>query len=128
MRSPHHPQFAQFRLIWSSAVRIPEFTVINTRNIRLASWTELPPIMIITGPNGCGKSTLLNQLRTVGGDILYLGPHRSSRRQTVRMRFLSQQSIDMGSLLSNANLPGFEGLDIPNRTRDAWNADEAAAI
>src|SRR5205809_5480397 len=102
-------------------MRISEFTVTNTRNIRLASWSALPPIMIITGPNGCGKSTLLNHRRTVGGDILYLGPHRSSRRQTVRMRFLSQQSIDMSSLLSTGSLPGFEGLDIPNRTRDAWN-------
>jgi ATPase subunit of ABC transporter with duplicated ATPase domains len=110
-------------------MRIPEFTITNIRNIRLAHWKALPPIMIITGPNGCGKSTLLNNLRNVGGEshILYLGPHRSSRRQTVRMRFLSQQVIEMSSLLSTTSLPGFEGLDIPNRIRDAWNSDEASS-
>jgi ABC-type cobalamin/Fe3+-siderophores transport system ATPase subunit len=85
--------------------------------------------MLITGPNGCGKSTLLYRLRNVNGenDILYLGPHRSSRRQSVRMRYLLQNNITMSTILSTGNLPGFEGIEVPNRARDAWNSDEASS-
>ena len=59
------------------------------------------------------------------GRTLYVGPHRTSRRQTVRMRFLSQNRIEMSSLLSAQNLPGFEGISLPSHERDAWNYDEA---
>jgi len=83
--------------------------------------------MIVTGPNGCGKSTLLNALRGVGGQgrTLYVGPHRTSRRQQVRMRFLSQNRIEMSSLLASPSLPGIEGINLPSHERDAWNYDEA---
>jgi hypothetical protein len=87
--------------------------------------------MIITGPNGCGKSTLLNALRDSGsgqGRTLYVGPHRNSRRQQVRMRFLGQERIEMSSLLSSNSLPGFEGINLPSRERDAWNFDEAQSF
>ncbi len=109
-------------------MRIPNFTVRNQRAVRLASCDEVPQVMVITGPNGCGKSTLLNALRDVGtgdGRTLYVSPHRNSRRQQVQMRFLAQTRIEMSSLLSTNSLPGFDGLNIPSRERDAWNFDEA---
>lgn len=108
-------------------MQIPAFSIQNQRAIRLASCDNLPPVMVLTGPNGCGKSTLLNGLRGGGGGgrTLYVGPHRTSRRQQVRMRFLSQNRIDMSSLLSSPNLPSFEGIHLPSSERDAWNYDEA---
>ena len=108
-------------------MRIPSFSIQNQRAIRLAACEALPPVMILTGPNGCGKSTLLNSLRNYGGDgrTLYVGPHRTSRRQHVRMRFLSQNRIEMSSLLAAQSLPGIEGINLPSNERDAWNYDEA---
>lgn len=44
------------------------------------------------------------------------------------MRFLGQQRIEMGSLLSSSNLPGFEGLHLQSNARDAWNFDEAQSF
>ena len=110
-------------------MRIAAFSVENSRNVRQAKCEVVPPVMLITGPNGCGKSTLLYHLRNVNGEheILYVGPHRSSRRQSVRMRFLLQNKITMSSILSTGSLPGFEGIDISNRARDAWNSDEAGS-
>jgi ABC-type lipoprotein export system ATPase subunit len=87
--------------------------------------------MVITGPNGCGKSTLLNALRGVGegaGRTLYVGPHRNSRRQNVRMRYLGQQRIEMSNLLAGKQLPGLEGISLPSHERDAWNFDEAQSF
>jgi ABC-type transport system involved in cytochrome c biogenesis ATPase subunit len=112
-------------------MRIPTFAVRNQRAVRLAACDAVPPIMVITGPNGCGKSTLLNALRNVGagdGRTLYVSPHRNSRRQQVQMRYLGQARIEMSSLLSANSLPGFEGLNLPSRERDAWNFDEAQSF
>ena len=87
-------------------MRIAAFSVENSRNVRQAKCEVVPPVMLITGPNGCGKSTLLYHLRNVNGEheILYVGPHRSSRRQSVRMRFLLQNKITMSSILSTRKL------------------------
>ncbi len=41
------------------------------------------------------------------------------------MRFLSQNRIEMSSLLASSSLPGFEGINLPSQERDAWNFDEA---
>jgi len=112
-------------------MRISDFSVRNQRAIRLAACNQVPKVMVITGPNGCGKSTLLNAIRNVGtgdGRTLYVGPHRTSRRQHVRMRFLSQQRIEMGALLSAQSLPGFEGISLPSHERDAWNYDETQSF
>ncbi len=112
-------------------MRIPNFAVRNQRAVRVAACESVPAVMIITGPNGCGKSTLLNALRNVGtneGRTLYVSPHRNSRRQQVQMRYLGQARIEMSSLLSTATLPGFEGLNLPSRERDAWNFDEAQSF
>lgn len=112
-------------------MRIPTFAIRNQRAVRLAACDAVPPIMVITGPNGCGKSTLLNALRSTGtgeGRTLYVSPHRNSRRQQVQMRYLGQARIEMSSLLSANSLPGFEGLNLPSRERDAWNFDEAQSF
>ena len=112
-------------------MRIRTFNIQNQRALRLAACDALPPIMVITGPNGCGKSTLLNGLRNVAsgpGRTIYVGPHRTSRRQQVRMRFLGQQRIEMRSLLSSQSLPGFEGMQLQSNDRDAWNFDEAQSF
>lgn len=112
-------------------MRIKNFNIQNQRAVQLAACEVVPPIMVITGPNGCGKSTLLNGLRSVAsspGRTLYVGPHRTSRRQQVRMRFLGQQRIEMRSLLSSQSLPGFEGMSLPSSERDAWNFDEAQSF
>lgn len=110
-------------------MRIPNFSITNQRSIRLASCDAMPRVMIITGPNGSGKSTLLNALRQAQGTpgpILYVGPHRTSRRQKVRARFLFQSKIKMSQLISQPSLPSYEGINIPNRNRDAWDFDESS--
>lgn len=112
-------------------MRIPEFSIINQRSIHLAACDSTPKVMIVTGPNGSGKSTLLQGLRKAAGGagpILYVGPHRMSRRQQVKARFLFQNKIQMRNLLSQSNLPGYEGINIPNRSRDAWDFDEASSF
>lgn len=44
------------------------------------------------------------------------------------MRYLGQARIEMSSLLSSSSLPGFDGLNLPSRERDAWNFDEAQSF
>ena len=111
-------------------VRIPRFQIADYRNIRLAKWDEVPPVMVIAGPNGCGKSTLLERLRHEGGEgpILYVGPHRASRRQNVRMRFLAASKFQMRDILAGANLPNYEGISMYSRTRSAWDYDDASSF
>lgn len=84
--------------------------------------------MIVTGPNGCGKSTLLQALRTVakGRRPMYIGPHRASRRQQVRFRFLGPQ-ISMQTVLEGDKLPGYEGIQDIVRARTPWDHDDAAS-
>lgn len=111
-------------------MRISSFSVRNQRSIHLAACDKCPPVMVVTGPNGSGKSTLLNSIRHASGGsgpILYVGPHRTSRRQNVRARHLFQQTINMRKLYAEDNLPGFEGINIPNRQRDAWDFDEVSS-
>jgi len=85
--------------------------------------------MIITGPNGCGKSTLLQALRSVGGGgrPMYIGPHRASRRQRVRFRFLGPE-ISMRTVLEGDQLPGYEGIEHISRPRTPWDNDDAASF
>ncbi len=85
--------------------------------------------MIVTGPNGCGKSTLLDALRQSpgpSGPILYVGPHRTSGRQRVRMRYLAAQRLLMRQIQSDTSLPNFEGINIHTRARSAWDFDETS--
>lgn len=107
-------------------MRIPEFSIANHRNIRFAACETVPPVMIVTGPNGCGKSTLLQQLRGVGGGRrpMYIGPHRASRRQQVRFRFLGPE-INMRRVLEGESLPGYEGIQNIGSARTPWDHDDA---
>ena len=108
-------------------MRIPQFAVNNQRSIRLASCDHVPRIMLVTGPNGCGKSTLLDALRQYpggNGPILYVGPHRTSGRQQVQMRYLAGAKLRMRDLQSQSNLPGYDGIQIHSSSRSAWDFDD----
>ena len=110
-------------------MQITQFRVENNRSIRLAECQNLPWVMIVTGPNGCGKSTLLQALRPVAGGVrpMYIGPHRASRRQKVRFRFLGPE-IRMRSVLEGDTLPGYEGIRDVSRPRNPWDQDDAASF
>src|SRR5882724_10321385 len=92
-------------------MRIPAFNVTNQRAIGFASCEQVPSLMVIAGPNGSGKSTLLNALREPASGVrpLYVGPHRSSRRQNVQYRNLMGQTISLEQILAGQSLPGYEG-------------------
>ena len=114
-------------------MRIPLFSTRNNRSIHLASCDPVPNVMVVTGPNGSGKSTLLDSLRHAGGGvgpILYVGPHRTSRRQQVMARHLFQKKIQMWQLLAQDSLPGYEGIAISgaSRNRNAWDFDESSSF
>ncbi len=108
---------------------IPQFDVRDRRSIRRASCDSVPKIMIVTGPNGCGKSTLLDELRQrsdSGGSILYVGPHRTSGRQKVQMRYAAGERLSMRELQSRQDLPNHEGIKIHSYSRSAWDYDETS--
>lgn len=109
-------------------MRIPSFRIENQRSVRLAYCDNVPRLMIIAGPNGAGKSTLLNALRQQPGPgpILYVGPHRNARRQTVRWRYLLSGPISFTELLARPDVPGYEGLQLVTGSRDAWGFDDTA--
>jgi adenylate kinase len=84
--------------------------------------------MVIAGPNGSGKSTLLNSIRATAGysNIMYVGPHRAMRKQTVQQRHLMTQAFSLETLLSSPNVSGIEGIRIFDGSRDPWGYDESA--
>jgi ABC-type cobalamin/Fe3+-siderophores transport system ATPase subunit len=107
-------------------MRIPAFEVRNNRSIRLARNDRVPELMIVAGPNGCGKSTLLHALRTIQGKerVIYVGPHRSTRRQRVMERHLFAQPISLAELFMRPDTPAYEGIHLLGGTRDAWGYDD----
>lgn len=109
-------------------MRIQSFEVKKKRSIGLAKCDAAPRLMIVAGPNGSGKSTLLNELRNINGykNILYVGPHRSIRRQLVQQRHLISTSFSIEELLARSDAPGFEGIRLIEGTRDPWGADDSA--
>lgn len=113
-------------------MRIQTFAVKNVRSVAFAECTNVPRLMIIAGPNGAGKSTLLYELRKVGGrqHILYVGPHRSSRRHTFRQRDLYGINVSFEALLCQDQAPKYDkinGVNLGGEARDPWNADESAS-
>ena len=44
---------------------LTSFKVVNQEAVRLAEAAQVPPVMVIAGPNGVGKSTVLFRLRSV---------------------------------------------------------------
>ena len=55
---------------------------------------------------------------------MYIGPHRSSRRQLVRFRFLGPE-ISMRNVLEGSNLPGYEGIQNISHPRTPWDHDDS---
>lgn len=114
-------------------MRIPSFEVKNIRSVALAQCSLVPKLMVIAGPNGSGKSTLLYALRKVGGreHILYIGPHRSSRRYQFKQRDLYGASVSYEELLCQDDTPKYNNFQGLTKTgggaRDPWNADESAS-
>jgi energy-coupling factor transporter ATP-binding protein EcfA2 len=108
-------------------MRIPSFVIREQRSITLAQCEDVPSLMVVAGPNGSGKSTLLNALRQHPGPgrILYLGPHRTSRRQQVQFRHLHQQPISLQELMSRSDVPGYEGISMITGSRDPWSFDDS---
>src|ERR1051326_4942611 len=109
-------------------MRIPNFSVANQRSIALARCEAVPRLMIITGPNGSGKSTLLNAIRTNAHfhDVIYVGPHRAMRKQSVQQRHLFVNPLSIEALLTQQNVGGMEGVRIFDGQRDPWGYDESA--
>ncbi|MFM9944159.1 MAG: AAA family ATPase, partial [Bacteroidia bacterium] len=108
-------------------MKISSIKIQNERSIKNVICDKVPPLMVIAGPNGAGKSTLLNALnKQNGGQVLYVGPHRNSRRQQVLYRSLISRDIDMESILKQGSINNnIEGVRIFDANRDAWDSDEA---
>jgi len=109
-------------------MRISAFEIRNQRSVTLAKCEQVPRLMVITGPNGSGKSTLLYALRNVKGrdHILYVGPHRSTRRQQVQQRHLISQPLLFESMLCQDKAQSYEGIQVVQGVRDPWSADDSA--
>lgn len=109
-------------------MRIASFAIENNRSIAVARCDQVPPLMVIAGPNGSGKTTLLDALRNQPGSgrILYMAPHRTSRRQVVQQRHLLAGPILLEELLARSDTPGYEGISLLGGARDAWNYDDTA--
>lgn len=108
-------------------MKISTFRIQNQRSIKNAICETVPKLMVIAGPNGAGKSTLLNALKLqFGGQVLYVGPHRNSRRQNVQYRSLISHDINMEQILMQPNINNnIEGMRIFDAARDPWDSDEA---
>lgn len=108
-------------------MRIPSFEVRDQRGLVYAACPALPGLMVITGPNGAGKSTLLYSLRNTGGrnNVLYVGPHRASRRQNVQQRHLISNSLLIEEILARDDSPQFEGIALMTGSRDPWSNDDS---
>lgn len=90
--------------------------------------------MIICGANGTGKSTLLWALKQRSGlttegntNVLYQGPHRAIRRQTVRRAWLGGALTSFIDSLSADSVSVPEGLSIPYPSRSPDNIDETGS-
>lgn len=100
--------------------------VQNDRGVEFAEFTLDRPLTIIVGPNGCGKSTVLNQVRNqTPGQHIYIGPHRATRRQNARLRFMAGNLPTMSDIMGQPGLPGYEGVTLSTHARDPWEFDEA---
>lgn len=111
------------------------FRVENAKALRLAECLEVPPLMIICGANGSGKSTLLWELKQRTGvvlepadtEVLYQGPHRAIRRQSVQRRWLGGPMTGYSEILAGDSVPVPEGLSIPYPNRSPGNVDESGS-
>lgn len=114
---------------------IQSFRIGPKKALRLAECTEVPPVMVIAGPNGVGKSTLLYDLYqrqgqvtvTDGSKLLYQGPHRAIRRTAINRRFILGAGSTYSEMLALPSLGGLEGLSVPYPNRTPDNVDEAGS-
>jgi len=113
---------------------ISKFRIRDQKCLRFVQCEEVPPIMMVAGPNGVGKSTLLfcltGHARDIeierSGQILSLGPHRVWRSGSLRQQYLLEREFSFRQALAgreNPRLPGF-GRGGP---RDPYSADEVPA-
>ncbi len=108
---------------------ITDITVSNDRGIKTASCASVPPVMVIAGPNGSGKSTLLIAIKRQSQSTqpIYIGPHRSIRRQNIQNRFLGPQ-LKLADILASDNVSFVDGIHLAVQDRDPWNADETGNL
>jgi len=112
---------------------LTSFRVTNQKSLRLVEATQVPPVMIIAGPNGVGKSTLLYAIKTGSHQatpntkLLYQGPHRVLRRTQVQRRWLGGGLKWLSDLLGINEVSGYEGLSFQNPSRSPDNVDEAGS-
>lgn len=112
---------------------LTSFSISNQKSIRLAAAEQVPPIMVIAGPNGVGKSTILYGIKqgagvvTPGTKLLYQGPHRVLRKTTVSRRWLTGALQSFMDLIAGADVSGYEGLSFGNAARTPDNVDEAGS-
>ena len=114
---------------------LESFRIEDQKAIRLAECQEVPPIMVITGPNGVGKSTLLYCLKrrqggqiVMSGEDLYIPPHRTWRRHKIRAPQLLGKSQRYSDALHSESLSVPEGLRVLDRERTQDSADEAISF
>ena len=114
---------------------LKRFRVENEKALKLAACDQVPPVMVVAGPNGVGKSTLLYALqRRVGATldddtrIVYQPPHRAIRRQQVQRRWLGGALRPLADVFADQSVGGFEGLQIPFPSRAPDNVDEAGSV
>src|SRR5947208_2068735 len=96
------------------------FRAENLRALRLVACDDVPPVMVIAGPNGVGKSTLLSAIHRklitlsfdVDTQILYQPPHRAIRRQRVQRRSLMGQLRSLFDTLAANDVQAFEGMSV----------------
>lgn len=111
------------------------FRVENQKALRLAECEAVPRLMIICGANGSGKSTLLWALKRRVGlvvdpadtQVLYQGPHRAIRKQTVQRRWVGGAPTSYADSLSLDNVAAPEGIQIPYPSRSPDNVDESGS-
>ncbi|PLS80657.1 hypothetical protein CYG49_04560 [Candidatus Saccharibacteria bacterium] len=115
---------------------LKSFRVENQKALRLAECLDVPSLMVICGSNGAGKSTLLWALKQRQGsvfdegmttEVLYQGPHRAIRRQTVRRGWLGGSLTSYAESLSADSVAAPEGLQIPYPSRSPDNVDESGS-
>lgn len=110
---------------------LESISVENEGAIRLASWSRVPEIMIVAGPNGVGKSTLIeciheNIARGRGQsvdqsgvtDAVYFSPHRAPMPADISESYLAgaSQSSYQDTLAEISYNPG-SGSNVPNSIR-----------
>lgn len=113
---------------------IRKFDIQNLKALQRAACDSVPQIMVIAGANGVGKSTLLHAIKQRygncegSGKILYMGPHRAWRKQSVRAMHLFQRDIIYRDLLSSDSVGHVDGMSLYNAPRTPDSLDEAHSL